>query len=86
MKFDLTKLKIRGVDRWEEPTGKEIILIKWSCEGLGFGELTLVRHPNSQIEVDTEAMSTEFVDKVIEKVQALASDAKQYVDRWALRT
>jgi hypothetical protein len=85
VKFDLTKLEVDGFEHHTTPEGEDGMLIRWSCPGCGFGELTVVKHPNGQIEVDTEAMSSEFVDAVIDKLSKGVGLTGQYVDRWAMR-
>ena len=85
MKFDLSKLEVDGMERYVSPSGKTALLIRWSCDGLGFGELTVTKHPNGQIALDTESMSMEFVDKVMSKLHELVGTAEQEVNRFYLR-
>lgn len=84
-KFDLSKLEVDGVERYVSPSGKTSLLIRWSCDGLGFGELTVTKHPNGQIALDTETMSMEFVDKVMSVLRDLVATTGKEVDRFYLR-
>lgn len=53
--------------------GKSSFCIEWSCEGIGYGQLTFLQNEKG-ILMDTEAMGEEFVKKVLEKLLEKANN------------
>ncbi len=49
-------------------TGPNYFKLFWSEPGTGFGEITFVKKEDGSIELDTETMSIEFVEKQFKKL------------------
>jgi hypothetical protein len=47
-----------------DPSIPNLLLIRWSLKGMGFGELTLLARPDG-LFLDSEAMSAETVKKIL---------------------
>lgn len=50
---------------FDNMTGQGFVL-KWSCKGIGFGELTFVKN-DRKVVCETECMSPEFVRAVLDE-------------------
>ncbi len=44
---------------------RDIIIIGWSAENIGFGQLTLVQYEEGKFDIDSECMSKEFCNDVL---------------------
>lgn len=66
-----------------ERQGKTIVL-GWSAQGIGFGEVLLIEHVNGTVEVDAEGMGKEFAKQTFAKIidSAVESeDVREEVNR-----
>lgn len=75
------KVRIRGVSfwgPWKRKDGRKVVgnnggmKIQWEANGIGFGEMDVVLSRDGKLLIYTEAMSDEFVKKVLEEARILA--------------
>lgn len=52
----------------EHPERYQGFTVSWGAKDIGFGELTLKQHEDGRVELDTEAMSKDFVKAVFAKL------------------
>lgn len=45
------------------------LVIRWSCQGIGFGEIAFIFDPEKGLDIDDECMGKEFVLKAIEEAE-----------------
>lgn len=62
-KYDFTYVKLGYV--FDNQSGRGFVL-KWSCKGIGFGELTFIS-AGDKVKCETECMSAGFVKTVLDE-------------------
>lgn len=56
-------IKINYIDFKEDK-----IIIGWSASNIGFGQLTIYKRADDEFDFDTECMSNEFRDRVLDEM------------------
>jgi hypothetical protein len=59
------KVQIEQVDMFKNSKDVVVLLIDWSQEGTGFGQIIIKKYPDEQIVIDDEYMGKEFVKEVL---------------------
>lgn len=59
------ELECWGGKGFKHPNNTGGFMLKWACQGIGFGEIAFVQDKKKGLICDTECMSKDFVDAVL---------------------